>query len=77
MAPSAHDHESLRERLEILLATYRASQRLGLTTVLSAADLLRRRAATLTELRELAATPGLDQTCFAACEEAIVEVTAG
>lgn len=76
MAPSAHDHESLAERLAILLATYRASQRLALSSVLSASDLLRRRTAALTELRELAATPGLDHACFAACEEAIAEVTA-
>ena len=76
MAPSAHDHASLRDRLVNVLAAHRASHRLGLRGVLSTTDLLRRRRATLAELQLLATMPGLDHACRASCQEAIAEVSA-
>jgi len=76
MAEPTHDHARYRSRVGVVLATYRASQRLGLEGVLSTSDLLRNRDDALRKLTELADPTELDGLCAEYRDEALREVYA-
>jgi hypothetical protein len=75
-AELTHDHAGYRGRVSVVLATYRASQRLGLEGVLSTSDLLRNRDDALRKLTELADPAELDGPCVEYREEALREISA-
>jgi hypothetical protein len=76
MPSIGHDHNRYRGRVRVLLSTYRASQRLALEGIVSAADLLRHREDALRKLTELAVTSADGDACTQYCKEAITEVSA-
>jgi hypothetical protein len=71
-----HDHDRYRGQVSVVLATYRASQRLGLEGVLSISDLLRYRDDALRKLDGLAEGTRLDAPCAHYRDEAVREITA-
>ena len=73
-ALTEHNHVQYSGRVAVVLATYRAAQRLALSGVLPSADLLRQRHDGLQRLTALAEEAGVDPSCRHRCDAAVAEI---